>query len=372
MKDIFITDKSDEMVRIGREIWNEKASVYDERMMSIIMSTINKNMKNVSKEEKEDALYQSIYDYWVYGNNIAEEFYFNFRTKTHDEKKKYITFRNRYLYYDYLNEKKDAHMLKDKYEAYQLLQPYYNREIIQIGGAEDYDIFCEFVEKHPEFVVKPTDLSLGIGVHKVCCVNYKDMKTLFNTILEEGINLNREYPWSRKPFVVLEEIIEQADELAAIHPYSVNGVRVTTVRIGDKVHIYFPWFKIGANKEFITSEPQGALMAGIDSNTGIVNTIGYTENGESFECHPLTNTRIQGYVIPRWQELVELCNTLSKLFPSIRYVGWDMALTQKGWCVIEGNDYGEFMWQLIYGRGMKKEFEELVGWKPSVDFWWKK
>ncbi len=45
-------------------------------------------------------------------------------------------------------------------------------------------------------------------------------------------------------------------------------------------------------------------------------------------------------------------------------------LTPQGWCVLEGNYSGEFIYQMINGRGYKKDFEALIGWKYDKDFWW--
>ena len=56
--------------------------------------------------------------------------------------------------------------------------------------------------------------------------------------------------------------------------------------------------------------------------------------------------------------------------PDYGYVGWDLVLTPDGWCVMEGNYSGEFTFQLINGRGYKKEFEELIDWKYEKTFWW--
>lgn len=36
----------------------------------------------------------------------------------------------------------------------------------------------------------------------------------------------------------------------------------------------------------------------------------------------------------------------------------------------ESNYSGEFMFQLINGRGYKREFEELIGWKFDKEYWW--
>ncbi len=371
MNSIKITAEKAEMISIGKELFEENSRVYNERMLSIIRKTIDANMPNATDAEKEDKFYQSIYDYWVYGNNIAEEFYFHFDNMSHEEKCEYVTYRNQQLYIYHLNKKEDSVLLNDKFKTYNLFQPYYKREVIQICSEDDFEMFESFITRHPVFVAKPAALGLAIGVHKVDSNDYPDKKELFTDLLHEGVAMHEGHTWRGSNAVVLEEIIKQHEELAAIHPESVNGIRVTTVRMGDKVHIVHPWFKIGANGNFVTSAAQGTMDAGIDPETGIVDTWGYKENGDKMEYHPQTGIRIPGYKIPRWKELIEMATEVALKLDTINYVGWDFVLTpDNGWCIMEGNFAGEFMWQMTYEKGMKKEFEELIGWKPSVDFWW--
>ena len=43
----------------------------------------------------------------------------------------------------------------------------------------------------------------------------------------------------------------------------------------------------------------------------------------------------------------------------------------KGWVIVEGNFYGQSLWQMCFQRGMKKEFEELIGWHMDDNkVWW--
>ena len=56
--------------------------------------------------------------------------------------------------------------------------------------------------------------------------------------------------------------------------------------------------------------------------------------------------------------------------PTLGYVGWDFVLSKQGWCIMEGNYSGDFMWQMYRNRGMKKDFEDLIGWKLDKEFWW--
>ena len=372
MKDILITDNNDEIVRLGKEIYKEKSSIYSDKMVALLMDTIEKNMPKASVAEKEYMLFHSIYDYWVYGNNIGEEFFYNFCNLTHEQKRSYISSKERLIYLEQLNKKDDAHILNNKYEAYQKFQNLYRREMVLLSGEEDYELFCDFVDRHHTFVIKPTDLGFSKGVRKETLPAGMDKKVYFKSLLAEGRAFKEEYEWGKETSVILEELIPQAESISKLHPASANAVRCTTIRIGDDVHIYYPWLKIGVNGDFATTASLGSLLAGINSATGIIDTVGTGEYGQREKNHPNTHIQIPGFVVPRWDELVDMAKELARSLPTISYVGWDFVLTEEGWCIMEGNYAGEFLWQLLYGKGMKKEFEELIGWELKRDFWWKK
>ena len=97
----------------------------------------------------------------------------------------------------------------------------------------------------------------------------------------------------------------------------------------------------------------------------MINTDGVKENGERVELHPDSGIRFKGYQIPRWEELLDFATELALRLPSFRYVGWDVVLTPKGWCVMEGNHAGQLMGQMLYQKGLRREFEEAIGWHNS-------
>lgn len=370
MNAIKITEDRREMVSIGKAIFQEKKMNYPPQMCKVIMTSIDSCMKDDGNEAKQNMFYQSIYDYWAYGASISEEFYMNFRNLSHAERLEYIPFRWRLIHTWDMNDRKDEHLFSNKYETYQLLRDHYLREVIEVKSESDFDKFQSFAERHNVFVVKPLSLSYGIGVYKVDIADYTDLHQCFTEILSNGKENVENVTWSNDSAIVLEEVIDQVKELADIHPYSCNGIRITTLRVGNEVHIVYPWFKVGANKGFVTSAAFGTYDAGIDPDTGIVNTHGYKEDGSWDEIHPLTKIPFKGYEIPCWKDLVELVKKLSFAVPEIRYTGWDMVLTPKGWCVMEANFSGEYMWQMFRQEGFRKEFEELTGLRRTKEFWW--
>ena len=372
--DIQITDKLEEQIAIGKAICNEKASLYDNRMRKLLYEELEKYTKGLDKDIIEDFFYRSVYDYWVYGVSIKQFFFYGFVNKTHDEKKDYLTMRNRFAYTYYLNKKDDWYQLENKYEAYTRLKEFYKRDVIKISSEEDYSLFEQFAKQHNTFVVKPAGLGCGLGVHKRTLSEERNLHEEFKSLLEIGIGAEKEYGhWKHVNInadVVLEEEIKEDPVLSAIHPYSLNPLRITTIRLDDKVHFFYPRISIGNNKSFITNASSGALVAGIDSETGIIETNGFSEFREEFAVHPMTNIVFKGFQIPKWSEMKEMLTEAAKKLPTIRYVGWDVVLSDKGWSIIEGNFMGEFTSQVAYGKGCKSELEQLIGWKPEKEFWW--
>ncbi len=372
MKKIQVTDDPKEMASIGQSLF-KKYKLFTKQQLKAVNDTISHFMPNASENKKEEFFYRYYYDYMVYGFNVDQEFYFHLLNKTHEEKSTYMTHASKFLYYSRLNKRSSMHMLEDKYEAYTLLKDYYGRDIVQLKEEKDIDIFLNFISKHPVFVVKPIDLSNGLGIRKIDSSFYSDKAQLFKELLVGATEFDdaQDFKWSELKGVVLEELIEQDDSLNMLNPSSVNGVRITTVRVNNKVHIYYPWIKVAVGGEFVASATLGGFDACINAETGVVETDGFLETGDAIEYHPDTHVKIKGFQIPRWSEVISMAKEVAmKLDTSINYVGWDFVLTPNGWVIMEGNFYGDVMWQMCYDRGMKDDFERLIGWKPEKDYWW--
>ena len=85
-------------------------------------------------------------------------------------------------------------------------------------------------------------LSESIGIRKATRKEYgNDGRTAFQSILSENAAIESKYrKYVKHSGIVIEEIIQQGEELAGVHPASVNSVRLTTIRCGDEIHIFYP------------------------------------------------------------------------------------------------------------------------------------
>ena len=206
---------------------------YTPLMLSKMDEEIQHYDPSATPSEREELRYKFIYDYWVYGCTVDEEFYLHLKDKTDAEKREYMVRQIRNIYVRHLNW--DAgpdrvEKLEDKYRLYQILKPYYKRDVIEIRTLDDLELFTTFAKKHKVFVVKPADFSFGIGVHKFSMDGFgEDYKAAMKSILSEGEAIHEKHP-SKVSRMVLEELIDQDESLAVLHRDSVNGIRATAVR----------------------------------------------------------------------------------------------------------------------------------------------
>ena len=312
------------------------------------------------------------YDYWQYGIGPTEEFYHEQLGASHEKKRQYITFRERFNYIDYLNKEEDMHLLRNKWHAYQLLKDAYRREVLLLESEQDFPVFETFCHRHSSFVVKPVGLGMSMGVRKVE-VGDANLHTLFNQLFAETEAINSHFKSAIRGGMLVEEVIEQGEEMAVLHPASVNSVRMHTINLGDgDIRLWYPFIRIGVGGNFISSASTGGIIASINVGTGMVETTGYDKLAKTTDVHPDTYITIKGIKIPRWRQLCDKAFELSERLPTLRYIGWDFAYDKDGeWIVMEGNENGEISSpQIIFHRGMREEFEQLIGYKPAKEYWW--
>lgn len=258
--------------------------------------------------------------------------------------------RQNYLYM--LGEKEGQEILNDKYKTYEILKKFYKRDIIKINN-ENFKEFNDYIKKHPTFVKKPIDSSFGKGIELINSKDYKDPKKLFSYVLEDGP-------------VILEEQIIQHKTTASLHPESLNTIRIVTYRDEkDNVFIQLPFMKIGQGSSFVDNGGAGGMFARIDKETGKLITDGKDENNIVYKYHPDTNIKIKGFQIPEWNKAIKLAKEAALAFDKTRYIGWDIAITNKNEVlIVEGNGKTQFLGQQMTDEiGKKKELEKLINYK---------
>ncbi|MEW6118571.1 MAG: sugar-transfer associated ATP-grasp domain-containing protein [Pseudomonadota bacterium] len=143
---------------------------------------------------------------------------------------------------------------------------------------------------------------------------------------------------------IVQELLEQAEYAQRIQPQTTNTIRILTMwddKAGEP-------FAVAAIHRFgsIRSHPvdnwtQGGLSAAIDLQTGEMSmAVSYPSKGalEWHEKHPDTGEFIAGVKIPNWHDILRRLLDIARVYPYLRYVGWDIMLdTRNELKIIEGN-----------------------------------
>jgi hypothetical protein len=257
------------------------------------------------------------------------------------EKAEYFSL-NELRYYFKNNEKN--HFPGNKYDRYLMFQQFFKREIIDIKfdeSTEENVLYQEFCKRHAEFIIKPTGGTKGHGVQKVTSSMVADLKDLY--IIAGGE-------------CMLEEVIQQGEELAKFHPYSVNTVRfVTGLNEEGELTDLYALLRTGKSGSVVDNVGSGGFVALIDIKSGRIVTDGL--NGTTYyEHHPDTNIKFNGNSIPAWNELCTLAEIAHRTMPNQLLIGWDFAWTGNGWDLVEANPAPSFAsYQTLAGKGIRPE-----------------
>lgn len=141
----------------------------------------------------------------------------------------------------------------------------------------------------------------------------------------------------------------------------VSGVRVHTFLSLHGVRIIRAIFKINAGLRDSDNFEHGAsgnMLAAVDIDTGkIIRAISGTGlNQKSITDHPITGSRLIGFEIPYWNEIIQLVTDGQKAFPGYLCPGWDIAICEDGPKVLEVNSFGDIdLSQHAYQKGFIDE-----------------
>jgi hypothetical protein len=126
---------------------------------------------------------------------------------------------------------------------------------------------------------------------------------------------------------------------------ALQTARITTwIDEAGDVQIYLAFFKIivGTNlHDNFNHGLSGNLLANIDVATGTLDHATGASPGaiglRIVSNHPTTGRPIAGFCLPHWHEARELVCKAAQLFRPLRAIGWDVAITQDGALLMEGN-----------------------------------
>lgn len=224
-----------------------------------------------------------------------------------------------------LNDPNFYHYMRDKRIFNQTYAPYIHRAWMDMTNAS-YEDFAAFMEGLDQIIAKPSSASCGQGLEILRRSDFHDLRQMFThlQVIQSGL---------------IEEVIVQHPAISAIYPHSVNTYRIVTVQRDGVAHVVYGFIRIGNGGQFVDNINAGGMAAPIDPETGVIQYAAYDKNGNCYDTHPATGHPIVGHELPYWKEATEMCLAAAQVIPQLGYIGWDIAVSEDGPQLIEGNEF---------------------------------
>lgn len=282
---------------------------------------INKNKYSVLFDMTKCAL--------KYGSGYMDYFEFEFYLLNDEERSTYLTGRINNEIIKKYNNKEYFNKFSNKVEFNKIFNKYLGRSYIDLSTCS-FKEFKEFILDKDKIIVKPINECGGKGI-EVIEIDKNKLKNEYNVLkIYNKIVKNNQ--------ILVEEYINQNSKLSNIYSKSVNSLRILTF-IDDTgtVRIMNSILKIGNNGN-VDNFSSGGMYTFVN-NEGIVYVPAIDEKGNIYSKHPVTKENILGFHIPNYELVLPFVTELALVVPEVRYVGWDIVITEDGILVIEGNEY---------------------------------
>lgn len=297
-----------------------KFRCFNNKTFSNLKMIINKLHKK-TKRSKTRLLLDMMWCASIYGAGPYDYQEFEFYNLNRKERKTYLTRAKNNKIVRNFNKKESWSKFDDKYEFNKIFDKYLKRDWL-ILNKDNYDEFVSFCKHKKDFIAKPVVGTGGKGIELIE-VDKSRLQEIFDYLIKNDK-------------LLLEEKIIQNKKVAALNETSVNSLRIVTFFDGKETHIINTVFKIG-NGGVTDNFSSGSMYTFVENGEIIVPAIDQDDN--IFEIHPKSNIKLVGYKIPNYEDAIELVKECAKIVPEIQYIGWDVAILDKGASIIEGNHF---------------------------------
>ena len=224
------------------------------------------------------------------------------------------------------NNAEDYHLLDNKIDFNRHFSDALGRSWIDLTTATE-EKFIHFLSGVKAVFAKPIDATCGRGCEKYETADISDPARLYHELKATGSTL-------------VEEYIVQHPDLSRLYPHAVNTLRIVTLTDKDgEPHVLYAFLRIGQGGRVVDNLNSGGMAAPIDLQRGVIEHVAFDKDYHYFDTHPDTGIPLIGYPIPYWKEATDLVITAARRIPRLRYVGWDVAVTESGVTLVEGNQH---------------------------------
>ena len=171
-----------------------------------------------------------------------------------------------------------------------------------------------------DVIIKPSLTARGKGVAKIHIENgMTDM---------DGKSLSEVFD-SYKSDYLIEELVHQHKDMAALNPSSINTIRILTYRTGMEVKVVYTVIRIGRSGQSVDNESAGGISTRINPD-GTLAKYAFGAPGVDYVEFTDSGVKLDGYRIPSFDDAIEMVKQNHLHLPFFNLVGWDVAITEDG------------------------------------------
>ena len=316
---------------------------------------LNRVLEKIKEKSGQSKVY-TFFDILVcaakYGAGYYDYLMFGFYDMNGRQRDTYLTrVRNKKIM-DLMNDPAFSDEFDDKLRFNKTFAAYLGRKTLNGETATEEEL-AEFLRGQEAIFAKINHGDCGRGVEKLYVKDFDSPAAMLAYIQEHGL-------------VVLEHVLPQHEDMARLHPSSVNTMRILTDLVDGQVHIAYITVKMGRGNGVCDNSGQGGILCRVDPQSGKIISPATDDYFNVYEKHPDTGIVLQGYQLPMVDRAVAMAKEAALVFPQVGHVGWDMAITPTGPAIIEGNEFpGTDLCQLapFYPEkcGLWPYYKELLG-----------
>jgi hypothetical protein len=191
-------------------------------------------------------------------------------------------------------------------------------------------------------------------------------KIAIDDLGKDSAKIDEIYRVVTKTGYLFQETVRQHSELERFNPSCLNTIRFDTFIDKDgRIDIISAYFRTNIKNHYTDNDPEGGCEIPINLESGKLKKYGYLtlkSNGLKLPFqHPMTRVMFENFEIPHFEQAKELVLEAARYVPSLRLVGWDVAIGETGPILIEGNsDYAIPASDLSYGGYRKNPIFQKV------------
>ncbi len=284
----------------------------------------------------------------VFRYGMALSDYLNYRlySRTRQERKRYAGVRHQNKFYAITSPYAKGRRFNEKPVFLQEFADCIGRDFI-VPDESNWEAVKAFLLAHEAFMEKPYAGLGGQGVRKVYTRDIPDLSAYWKHCAESKL--------------FLEELVIQHPKMNELSPASINTLRIMTFHGGDETRILWMGQRVGNGVNAVDNFHAGGIAIAVDLDTGCLKGVGIDKDNRPHAVHPTTGTPFDGFRIPCFEEVKALVLKAAAVDDDIHVVGWDVAISEKGPVLIEGNRRAGFdMVQTLDDRGRLDMMESVL------------